>query len=79
LLQGASTSGKQIVVNTHSLMLPHFLGGAKLLLCRKQQHETVFWEPLPLFGGQDVTAALAEDESEIALLMERIMRGDYGG
>ncbi|MBN1936003.1 MAG: AAA family ATPase [Anaerolineae bacterium] len=82
LLENATYLGKQIIVNTHSPQLPQYLREACLLLCRKEGRETTFRPSPPLFQGQDIAQILddsGDDAGEATSLMERIVRGDYGG
>ena len=74
LLRNASEN-KQIIVNTHSALLPAFLEGAYFVQCTKHQGQSVF-EPLsmkPLFLRQEVEAAL----DDLPTVSQRILRGDY--
>jgi predicted ATPase len=74
LLRNASEK-KQIIVNTHSALLPEFFQDAYIVQCTKQQGRSVF-EPLPmkgLFLHPAVEAAL----DDVPLVSQRILRGDY--
>ena len=78
LLKNAASSGKQLLINTHSPNLPVYFETASVLLCNKQDRATVF-SPLnlPLFLQREVEDAVgAERETSFS---ERLMRGDYGG
>jgi len=80
LLENATLSGKQIIVNTHSSRLPGYFGNKLLLICRKEERATTFTPSPPLFQEQEVGQALDEEgEQEPTPLMERIVRGDFGG
>jgi predicted ATPase len=77
LLQTAATEGKQILVNTHSPKLPEYLEPSSLVVCSKENGATTF-VPLrdlgPLFRAGQIEQALKETP-----LMERVLRGDFGG
>jgi len=80
LLENATLSGKQIIVNTHSSRLPGYFGNKLLLICRKEERATTFTPSPPLFQEQEVGQRLDEEgEQEPTPLMERIVRGDFGG
>ena len=81
LLENAAHSGKQIIVNTHSSLLPEYFVDGLLLICRKEQRSTHFTpEDLPLLWRPAVEQALDETIDEgMTPLMERIVRGDFGG
>lgn len=76
LLRNASEH-KQIIVNTHSPLLPDYLQDAQLVRCVKQSGHTVF-ESLKnaqgLFKKSEIEDSL--DDKEI-LPSERILRGDW--
>lgn len=78
LLQNAAQSGKQLVVNTHSPQLPEYFSEGLVLVCEKEDRATTFAAPLPLFQKSEVDEAVGE-EGETTPLMDRILRGDYGG
>ncbi len=78
LLQNASQSGKQLVVNTHSPQLPGYFSEGLVLICQKKDRATTFTPSPPLFRDHEVREAVGEEE-EITPLMDRILRGDYGG
>lgn len=77
LLQTAATEGKQILVNTHSPKLPEYFEPTSLVVCGKENGATTF-VPLqdlgPLFRVGQIERALEETS-----LMERVLRGDFGG
>ncbi len=81
LLENAAHSGKQIIVNTHSSRLPEYFVDGLLLICTKEQRSTHFTpHHLPLFRRPAVEEALDETIDEgVTPLMERIVRGDFGG
>lgn len=64
--------GKQIIITTHSPILPDYFSNENLYICEKQKHETTF-TPFtsygPLFRRGDIEHALED----------RILRGDFGG
>lgn len=78
LLKNAASSGKQLLINTHSPNLPAYFEEAEVLLCNKQARATVFRPlDLPLFSPGDVEDAVgAERETPFS---ERLLRGDFGG
>ena len=87
LLKNAVEYGDiQIIVNTHSPILPIYFDSEEIIVCRKEGRETKF-APLislgPIFQRQEIDDALKGEERlnshEIASLMERIIRGDFGG
>jgi predicted ATPase len=77
LLQTAATEGKQILVNTHSPKLPEYFEPSFLVVCSKENGATTF-VPLqdlgPIFRAGQIEQALEETS-----LMERVLRGDFGG
>lgn len=73
LIKNASTGDAQILVNTHSPVLPAYFEDSQLLICKRENGNTAF-----------VTFACVEGElfrnRDIEInLEERILRGDYGG
>jgi len=80
LLQTAATEGKQILVNTHSPKLPEYFEPSSLVVCSKENGATTF-VPLrdlgPLFHAEQ--AEQIERALEETSLMERVLRGDFGG
>jgi len=67
----ANDYGKQIIVTTHSPILPEYFDDESLFICQKEGAQTVI-KPLhtgPLLRKQDVEHALED----------RILRGDLGG
>ena len=77
LLKNAALENKQILVNTHSPKLPEYFADEALIECRKADGVTLF-RPLrvygPLLRPQQIEEALDETS-----LMERTLRGDFGG
>ncbi|MBI2906920.1 MAG: AAA family ATPase [Chloroflexi bacterium] len=83
LLKDAASRGEtQIIVNTHSPILPeYFFEDAYVLVCTKGNHATRFQRLDtfgPLFRKRDVEDAL-DREPEPSTLADRILRGDFGG
>jgi len=82
LLKDTASRGEtQIIVNTHSPILPeYFFEDAHILVCKKANHASHF-EPLdtagPLFRRRDMERAL--DQEPPTSLSQQILRGDYGG
>ncbi len=79
-------SGIQIIVNTHSPLLPIYFYGDEIIVCQKEGRETEFipFTSLgPIFRKQEIDEALEGEEiltsREVTSLMERIVRGDFGG
>lgn len=68
----AQHSGKQIIITTHSPVLPDYFDDKDLFVCLKENKQTVI-KPFvsfgPLFKRQDIEHALED----------RILRGDFGG
>jgi predicted ATPase len=64
--------GKQIIVTTHSPILPGNFEGMNLYVCKKENHKSTilpFKSYGPLFRRTDIEHALED----------RILRGDFGG
>lgn len=64
--------GKQIIITTHSPILPGYFEDNDLFVCGKEGHQTTiqrFRSFGPLYRQQDIEHALED----------RILRGDYGG
>jgi predicted ATPase len=85
MLATAADGGKQVLINTHSpLLVRHLASAARLVLCRRTDHETKFepYEGGPLFLAGAAEEALAEEESTKEPpptdLFERVVRGDFG-
>jgi predicted ATPase len=82
LLKDTTLRGEtQIIVNTHSPILPeYFFEDAYILVCTKANHASHF-KPLdtagPLFRKGDVERAL--EQEPLPSLSQWILRGDYGG
>ena len=82
LLRRASERGPtQLLINTHSPILPEYFEGVKqgvLLRCFRDDGSTKYeqFDPGPLFLRDQVEAALDE---EVTPFRERVVRGDFGG
>jgi predicted ATPase len=80
LLAGIADRGNtQLLVNTHSPVLPEFFldGSALLLKCFRDGRDTVFEKfasPGPLFAARSIEEAFDETP-----FRERVIRGDFGG
>ncbi len=76
LLCNASAQGMQLLVNTHSPLLPDYFDDDTLVACRRRGRCSIF-EPFrtsgPLLRPQEIDGAL-QDETRLA---ERITRGDF--
>ena len=71
ILKNAAHYGKQIIVTTHSSVLPTYFTDANLFTCRREGELTTI-KPFslgPLFKQQEIGRAFED----------RILRGDYGG
>ncbi len=69
----------QIIITTHSPILPDLIADNSLFVCRKQSQGTTIetyqhWGPLS--RGQGIDDAL-DDEQESLKVSERMMRGDF--
>lgn len=77
ILQNAA-GYRQILVNTHSPLLPDYLEKAQLVRCRKEKGHSLF-EPVEydvgLFRRPSIDKALEEPES--ASLSQQLLRGDW--
>ncbi len=63
---------RQIIVTTHSPILPEYFENENLFICEKEAHQTMikpFASLGPLFRKRDIERALED----------RILRGDFGG
>lgn len=72
LLKNAATTERQILINTHSPVLPTYFGDTELLVCRRSGPGTEFIpfsSPGELFRRSDIDLHLEEE----------ILRGDFGG
>jgi predicted ATPase len=72
LKNSAQQTGKQIIITTHSPILPEYFDDKALFVCLKDKKQTIiksFESFGPLFKRQDIEHALED----------RILRGDFGG
>ncbi|MDI6755448.1 MAG: AAA family ATPase [Thermodesulfobacteriota bacterium] len=72
LKNAAYEYGKQIIVTTHSPILPEYFDDKDLFVCGKDKNKTIikpFLSTGPLFRRQNIEHALED----------RILRGDFGG
>ena len=80
LLKNATGSGEtQVLVNTHSPILPSYFEDEALVVCRKEGRSSVFvpfssWGEI--FRGSEVARALEEQPFAFT---ERMIRGDFDG
>jgi len=78
-LKTRATNDTQLIVTTHSPILPDLIPNENLLVCRKVEGNTLI-EPFstwgPLGKRYDVETALDGNESEIPV-SQRIQRGDF--
>ncbi len=72
LIRNASRSGRQIIINTHSPILPTFFENKELLICKKMKSDTEFI-PFSTLGGLFKKSEIEKH------LEEQIIRGDFGG
>jgi predicted ATPase len=72
LLKNAADGSRQVLVNTHSPILPTYFDDKDLLVCRRDGDSTQFIPFTP-------TGALFRERDVRLHLEERILRGDYGG
>jgi len=76
LLRNASER-RQIIVNTHSPILPDYLQDAYLVRCRKENGHSVF-EPMPKEEAEGLFRRLKVEEAlEEVSVSQRILRGDW--
>lgn len=72
LLKNAAGDDRQILINTHSPVLPTYFSNKELLVCRRSKTGTEFISfstSGPLYRGHDIEQHLEEE----------IVRGDFGG
>jgi predicted ATPase len=74
ILINASNSDRQILVNTHSPILPEYFKNENLLVCKMDADGTMFVPLTEIMPGD-----LYRKTEIAAHLEERIIRGDYGG
>jgi predicted ATPase len=78
-----SAGERQVLINTHSPILPSYFDDKTLVVCRRQGGETTF-EPFrtigPLFRNGAISQALEDQEERLPLeFAERVIRGDLDG
>lgn len=77
LLSNAS-EGRQVIVNTHSPLLPEYLENAHLVQCHKTEDGHSEFKPLPDAYGMFRKPAVETALEEAVPLSQRILRGDWG-
>lgn len=77
ILQNAAhrQDGVQVLVTTHSPVLPEFFDPASLIMCRKKGRESVFEQSAPT-DDEGNEGSVAETADSFAA---RVMRGDFDG
>ncbi len=81
LKNAADSGGVQVLVNTHSPILPAYFEDESLIVCRKEGRGSTFvpFDSLgPMFREQEIAHALDEHEQSFAFT-ERLIRGDFDG
>jgi len=79
ILKSRTLSGDtQLIVTTHSPILPDMIDHDSLFVCRKEEDKTII-EPFTTWGplGRKTDIDKALDMEEQPLVSERIMRGDF--
>lgn len=83
LLRNAVETGEtQVLVNTHSPILPSYFDDDMLIICRKRGRQTdfvPFRSPGPLFREDAVRRALDDEETHPFSFAEGMIRGDFDG
>ena len=72
MLKNAAHEDRQIIINTHSPVLPKYFDNENLIVCRRMDTSTEFIPFTsigPLFQSQNIEEHLEE----------QIIRGDFGG
>jgi predicted ATPase len=78
LLKNAALRGDtQVLINTHSPLLPEYFGDESLIVCRKEGFTTTF-DPFTSVGAISRRGAIKAALEETPL-STRIARGDFGG
>lgn len=80
LLTNSQDEQTQFIINSHSPVLPDYFDDSSLIICKKEQGQTVFESFQsygPVFKSGDVSEAL--DNEEPALMATKLVRGDHGG
>ena len=76
----ASIGDTQLIVTTHSPILPDMISDKNLFVCHKKQGHTTI-DPFstwgPLGRSSDINKALNTEETEEITVSERILRGDF--
>lgn len=79
LVNRSESANTQLIVTTHSPILPDHVPASSLFVCQKKEGETSI-EPLstwgPLFRREDVDSALEEGAEQLPV-SERMLRGDF--
>lgn len=77
LLKNLASDDTQVIVTTHSPILPDFIPHESLYVCRKRKGRTII-EPFSVWEYPDVHKIL-DDEEDIPerTVSERILRGDF--
>ncbi len=79
LVNQADLGDSQLIVTTHSPILPDHIPSESLFVCRKTEQGTTI-EPFrtqgALYRGSDITEAL-DDDAEETPVSTRILRGDF--
>jgi predicted ATPase len=82
LKNAVDMGGTQIIVNTHSPLLPEYFDDESLIVCRKGPEGTVF-QPFtslgPIYRRHEIEGALEEGEVIETPLWMRMVRGDFDG
>lgn len=74
----AQEKGTQVLVNTHSPLLPRYFPEDDLIVCRRIDGETVF-EHLDTSSREPADIEQHLNDEEPTSITDRIVRGDYGG
>ncbi len=73
--------GRQVLINTHSPLLPEYFEAASLIKCRKDQNGTVFesFPKGPIFKKTEIDGALRSENDDVLepTFTEQIVRGDF--
>lgn len=78
LRNAAQEKGTQVLVNTHSPLLPQYFPEDDLIVCRRIDGETVF-EHLDTSSRKPADIEQHLNDEEPTSITDRIVRGDYGG
>lgn len=79
ILKNRTLSGDtQLIVTTHSPILPDMIDNDSLFVCRREEEKTII-EPFTTWGplGRKTDIDKALDREEQPLVSERILRGDF--